>query len=79
MEPEGSLPPGNKHLTFHPTLSKRFPIIFIIYLLQIPNNVILPPDFRPTTWALPLIFLEEDSVPFFHIHSCNMPRPPQYT
>ena len=46
----------------HPILSNCYPITFIIYFLQIPNDLIIPSHIRPTTWASPLVFLEETCV-----------------
>ena len=58
MEPEGSFPLGYKHamLPYPGQVSSSRPRIHLhqIHLHQIPNDVILPPDFRPTTWLRPL-------------------------
>ena len=57
-------------------LGNCFPNTLIIHLLQIPNDIILSPNFRPTTWALPhLVFLEEAYVHFFHLSSVQHALP----
>ena len=50
-KPEGSLPQGHKHV-----MSPYPRQVSSNHLLQISNDVILPPNFQPTMWARPLQF-----------------------
>ena len=70
-----ALLPGYKHaMSLYP--GKCIPITLIIYLLQISTDIILPPNFQPITWALPLCFFPEEAcVLFFHLPSVQHASP----